>query len=275
MASPYPHYAWAGGHFLLLAASLRYLLAWITFKSVAYAFWYKLAFSGALASYAIVVYKSLGTPQPNMAYLRKATADENFQYFVLALYWFFSKPMALALVPYATFSLFHVLTFTRTNLIPRVLPATPAAGQSDRTAQHPIAKTLHAWVKANYDPAMRSVAWAELLILARVILGAVIGIIPYLNRLPIRNSLLAPLLFAHFLRLRYFHSAFTRQVIQSSDAIITKNASAPGTNPSIKKAIDVGRTLIVRWCSTSMVPQANGAAGAAPAHAAPTAGARR
>lgn len=80
MASPYPHYAWAGGHFLLLAAALRYLFAWITFKSVAYAFWYKrqshhrallsshdrldanasalcypVAFSGALASYAIVV----------------------------------------------------------------------------------------------------------------------------------------------------------------------------------------------------------------------------
>ncbi|KAG8997714.1 hypothetical protein FRB93_013954 [Tulasnella sp. JGI-2019a] len=273
MASPYPHYAWAGGHFLLLAASLRYLLAWITFKSVAYVFWYKLAFIGALASYAIVVYKSLGMPQPNMAYLRKAMADENFQYFILALYWFSSKPMALALIPYATFSLFHVLTFTRTNLIPRVLPTTPVAGQSDRTAQHPIAKTLHAWVKANYDPAMRSVAWTELVIFARVILGAMIGIIPYINRLPIRNSLLSPLLFAHFLRLRYFHSAFTRQVIQASDVIITNHVNAPGTNPTLKKAVDTGRAMVVRWCTSAIQPQAPGPAPAPAAGAA--AGARR
>jgi len=273
MASPYPHYAWAGGHFLLLAASLRYLFAWITFKSVAYVFWYKLAFFGALASYAIVVYKSLGTPQPNMAYLRKATADENFQYFVLALYWFFSKPMALVLVPYATFSLFHVLTFTRTNLIPRVLPATPVAGQSDRSAQHPIAKALHAWVKANYDPAMRSVAWTELVIFARVVLGAVIGVIPYLNRLPIRNSLLTPLLFAHFLRLRYFHSAFTRQVVQTSDAAIQNHVNTPEANPTVKRAVEMGRALVVKWCNTSIQPQANGAT-AAPAAGA-TAGARR
>lgn len=79
MASPYPHYAWAGGHILLLLAAIRYLLSWITFKSVAYVFWYKrqflspsltvlssytdcsglalysVAFAGALGSYAIVV----------------------------------------------------------------------------------------------------------------------------------------------------------------------------------------------------------------------------
>jgi hypothetical protein len=33
------------------------------------------------------VFKSLGRPQTNMAYLRRAFVDENVQYAVLALYW--------------------------------------------------------------------------------------------------------------------------------------------------------------------------------------------
>lgn len=45
MASPYPHYAWAAGHFILLLCSMRYLLAWVTFKSSAYEIWYRCAFS--------------------------------------------------------------------------------------------------------------------------------------------------------------------------------------------------------------------------------------
>lgn len=68
------HYLWASGHFVLLVASLRYFLAWITFKAVS-TWWYKGAlwllsppgidltattlhftasFTGALISYAIV-----------------------------------------------------------------------------------------------------------------------------------------------------------------------------------------------------------------------------
>jgi len=255
MASPYPHYAWAGGHILLLAASLRYLLSWITLKSVAYVFWYRLAFSGALASYAIVVYKSLGAPQSG--YLRKALADENFQYFALALYWFMSRPMALALVPYATFSLFHVLTFARTNLLPMVFP--PSSTQAERNAQSPIAKSLHAWVKANYDPAMRCVAWTELVILVRVIIGAVVAMLPYVRRLPIKTSVLTPLIFIHFLRLRYYHSSFTRQVVQASDVMLAKRLSTPNVDPRAKKVYETVRSLVITWAgSTSIQPQTNG-----------------
>lgn len=34
------HYLWASGHFLLLASSVRYLLAWSLFRGPA-PFWYK------------------------------------------------------------------------------------------------------------------------------------------------------------------------------------------------------------------------------------------
>jgi len=265
MANQWPHYAWAAGHFILLLASLRYILAWVTFKAAAYTFWYKLAFLGAIVSYAIVVYKSLGTPQPNMTYVRKALADENFQYFVLAIFWWFNKPVSLALLPYATFSLFHALTFTRTNIIPKIFPPTPAPGQSERAAQHPFAKSIHGWVKTNYDPAMRFVAWIELVLAAQVTLGAVLGFVPWISgKMPFRNSLLMPLLFAHFIRLRWYHSGFTRHVLQTSDAAIQRYVDSPNAHPVAKKAWGPVRQLITRWGGSPVIEPraANAPAGA-------------
>ncbi|KAG1749716.1 uncharacterized protein EDB91DRAFT_1235187 [Suillus paluster] len=124
------HYLWAGGHFLLLLSGSRYFLAWMMFKTVS-SWWYKASFLGALMSYFI-------TPQPNMAYVRRALADENVQYFLLAIFWWTSRPVTC--------------------------PPQP----------HPLAKKLHLWVKANYDTAMRVVAIAELVIFARVLFGALL-----------------------------------------------------------------------------------------------------
>ncbi|KIO34526.1 hypothetical protein M407DRAFT_240427 [Tulasnella calospora MUT 4182] len=263
MASPYPHYAWATGHFILLLCSMRYLLAWVTFKSSAYEIWYRSAFTGAIVSYAIVVYKSLGTPQPNAAYFRKALADENFQYFLLALFWWFTKPVSLALIPYATFSLFHALTFTRTNIIPRVFPTQPVPGQGEaaRAPAHPLAKSIHTWVKANYDGAMRSVAWTELVILVRVSLGCLFGIIPFV-KFGMKNSFLAPIVFAQFLRLRYYYSAFTRTVVQNADGLITNYVDQPSAPPALKQAWGPVRAAITKY-GASVIEPAQPAAGAA------------
>lgn len=41
MAPNAQHYAWAGGHALMVIAATRYLLTWIFFKSAAYGLWYK------------------------------------------------------------------------------------------------------------------------------------------------------------------------------------------------------------------------------------------
>ena len=41
MANAVPHYVWAAGHFVLLAASLRYLFGWMTFHASGLGFYYK------------------------------------------------------------------------------------------------------------------------------------------------------------------------------------------------------------------------------------------
>lgn len=53
------------------------------------------AYYGALLSYSIVVYKSIGLPQMNslLPYVQRALMDDNVQYALLAAYWSISKPV--------------------------------------------------------------------------------------------------------------------------------------------------------------------------------------
>jgi hypothetical protein len=105
---------------------------------------------------------------------------------------------------------------------------------------------------ANYDTAMRVVAYMELLILVRVVLGAV----------TFQNSLLAPLIFAHFLRQRYFQSAFTRDAV----ADITKRVDAlvrkPGNPPVLLMVWDKSQMLVQRWAGVALAPNPAPAAAA-------------
>ncbi|KIJ07928.1 hypothetical protein PAXINDRAFT_173193 [Paxillus involutus ATCC 200175] len=239
------HYLWAGGHFLLLLAALRYFIASVTFSTIS-AWWYKAGFLGALVSYAIVCHKSLGTFQPNLAYVQKALTDENVQYFLLAFFWWSSKPVTIALMPYFVFSLFHALTFTRTTLMPRFLPPGPPAAAGGPPQPHHLAKRLQLWVKANYDPAMRVVAFAELLIFVRVAFGAIL----------FRNSLLTPLIYAHFLRQRYYHSGFTRDAIAVADARVSAVINRPGLPPAVPMVWGRIREMVGRWAGSVLEQQA-------------------
>ncbi|KAJ7706413.1 hypothetical protein B0H17DRAFT_628386 [Mycena rosella] len=233
------HYLWASGHFLLLLSSLRYFIAWVTFKSVS-SWWYKASFTGALVSYAIVCQKSLGTPQPNAAFVRRAMLDENVQYFLLAFFWWSSKPIAMTLLPYAIFSLFHALTFTRTTLMPQFLAPGPPASAGGPPTPHPIAKRLQAWVKANYDTAMKVVAYTELVILPRLSWGRHF---PELSPLADHfRPLPAP---------AYYQSAFTREAIGATTARIDAFVRKPSNPPMVIQVWDRIQMLIGRWVGTT------------------------
>jgi hypothetical protein len=239
------HYLWAGGHFILLISSLRYFFAWFTLKTVS-AWWYKTSYTGALISYAIVCMKSLGTPQPNVAYLKRAMLDENFQYLLLALFWWTSKPIALTLLPFTIFSLFHALTFARTTLMPQFLPPGPPATAGGPPQPNPLQKRLQVWVKSNYDPAMRVVALSEIVIFVRVFLGAV----------TFQNSLISPIIYAHFLRQRYYQSAFTREAFGITKRRVDGVIRKPGVPPVVGQLWEQGQSLIARWVGTVLQPNA-------------------
>jgi len=204
---------------------------------------------GAIISYAIVCHKSLGTPQPNGAWIRRALIDENVQYFLLSIYWWYSKPITLALVPYAIFSLFHALTFARTTVMPQLLPSGPPATAGGPPAPHPLAKKLQVWVKTNYDSAMRAVAFTELLIMLRVTFGAIL----------FRNPFLMPIVYAHFLRQRYYQSKFTQGAVGLVNAQVEGYVYKPGAPPVLAAIWVKVKYLISTWVGSTLAPQQQGA----------------
>jgi len=112
----------------------------------------------------------------------------------------------------------------------------------------PLAKKLHAWVKANYDTAMKFVATVELVIFVRVLLGAI----------TLQNSLLSPIIYAHFLRQRYYQSAFSRDAMVMVSAQVEKFVRKPGNPPIVVSVWEKGQMLVQRWAGVAL--QQNAAA---------------
>lgn len=137
------------------------------------------------------------------------------------------------------------------------------------------------WVKGNYDGAMRFVAYAELAIFARVVIGALTSVPLHHAENPLmeyrfRSSLIAPIFLAHFIRLRYHASAFTRQAVGTVTSRIDGFAGAQGG--LVANAWGTVKRLIGTWGGASMMPtqpQAPPPAGAAGGGAGQGAGAGR
>lgn len=107
---------------------------------------------------------------------------------------------------------------------------------------------------------MKVVAFAEIFILARVIVGA----------LMFRNSFITPIFYAHFVRMRFFQSAFTREAIVKVTAKIDQYVNTPEMSPVVKQGWGTFQSLIGRWTGTTLnapapagpAPPANGTNGA-------------
>lgn len=104
---------------------------------------------------------------------------------------------------------------------------------------------------------MRVVAYTEVLILARVIVGA----------LMFRNSFITPIIYVHFVRMRFFQSAFTREAIVRVTLKIDEYANGPDVPPVVKQSWGTLQSLIGRWTGTTLnapagpAPPASGATG--------------
>lgn len=97
---------------------------------------------------------------------------------------------------------------------------------------------------------MKVVAYTEIFILARVIIGA----------LMFRNSFITPIFYAHFVRMRYFQSAFTREAIVSVTVKIDEYINRPDVPPAVKQGWGTLQNLVGRWTGTNL----NAPAGQAP-----------
>lgn len=106
-------FSWFTGHFIVVLSSLLYLFKFS--ESL-----YRFAYVGVLASFGIITYQQGLHQKLSLALL----TNENVLYFALALLWFFTPRFSMSLVPYLMFSVFHVLVYMKTTLLPQVFNQT-------------------------------------------------------------------------------------------------------------------------------------------------------
>lgn len=152
---------------------------------------------------------------------------------VLALVWLFSPQYPLALLPYSVYSVFHVATYTRANVIPTFMPAKAAPGADGASPKakvnNPIADKIGNFVKEYYDASMSIVSGLELLLWVRLLLSAVLFQ---------RRSWILLGLYTAFLRARFSQSSHVQNSFSQFGARVDSLVGAQGTPPVARQVWD-------------------------------------
>jgi hypothetical protein len=233
-------FAWFAGHVSLLLASLRYGLSYITFNfsSRWASFTYRLAFLSACVTYGIVVYKAYRArlrAGKQGSVLTLAT-DENVQYLIMALIWLFSRQIPMALLPFAVYSVFHVATYVRSNLLPTIQPQ-PAGASSAGAKPKPSAASelIGKFVKEYYDTSMTLVALLEIILWFRVFGSALLFQ---------RGSWILLVVYTVFFRARVAQSPHVQTAITQVTARIDAQLANQSTPPAARQGWQTFKTVI-------------------------------
>ncbi|KAG5440105.1 hypothetical protein PCK2_000617, partial [Pneumocystis canis] len=107
----------------------------------------------------------------DMSILMRIWMDENVQYLFLSIIWFLSKPIAFSLIPYTIFSLFHFLTYFRSNVLPTLNPN--ALKSDEKSVEATICRSIQHLIRLYYESAMKLVSKVEVILIGtRVLVGA-------------------------------------------------------------------------------------------------------
>ncbi|KAL9050548.1 MAG: hypothetical protein Q9162_006575 [Coniocarpon cinnabarinum] len=249
-------FGWFCGHVTMLLCALSYGLTYITFRTASgwARFNYRTAYVAAAATYSIVVYKSFrararqgkGGQSPlalvadeNVQYLGELllsptqswddTADEANVVPVMSVIWLFSFQVPLALAPLAVYALFHVASYTRSNLLPTLQPQPQGAKPSG------LSEAMGKFVRDYYDTSMTIVAFLEILLWFRLLFSAIVFT---------RGSWILLMIYTVFFRARYSQSSFMQSAIMQMTARIDNALANPNTPPAAKNAWEQAKGAI-------------------------------
>ncbi|KAI0399698.1 hypothetical protein F4802DRAFT_588467 [Xylaria palmicola] len=225
-------FAWFSGHLVLILCIIRYTFSYITFNY--YSGWarftYRLSFLSAALTYGIVVYKTWRARQKvgarNPGGIVGILSDENIQYLALALVWLLAPQYPLALLPYGIYSVFHVATYTRSNVLPTLQPnKAPAGAPGAKPQGSPLADSIGSFVKTYYDASMSVVSSLEICLWLRILLSAAL----FQNR-----SWILLGLYTAFLRARFSQSSHVQNSFNALELRVDSVVGAQGTPPAAR-----------------------------------------
>lgn len=154
---------------------------------------------------------------------------------VMALVWTYSRQIPLALLPFTVYSIFHVATYTRTNLIPTFQPpksAAPAASASSPTSPRPaaansaLANSIGRFVKEYYDASMTLVAGLEIALWFRLLLSAFTFS---------KGSWVLLGAYTIFLRARFAQSQFVQGAFAHASATVDAQVQNQSVPPAVRQ----------------------------------------
>lgn len=148
----------------------------------------------------------------------------------MAVIWLLSPQYPLALLPYCVYSVFHVLTYSRANLIPALQPPKTAAPTSSPGAKpaatNPIADKIGVFVRSYYDDSMAIVSSLEIVLWLRITLSALL----FQPR-----SWLILAVYTAFLRSRFAQSPHVQHAFRLLEAKVDGLVGSQGTPPAARQ----------------------------------------
>lgn len=140
----------------------------------------------------------------------------------MALVWLFSRQTPLAILPFAVYSIFHVATYTRSNLLPTIQPPPQTATPSQKPKQSAIADSIGRFVKEYYDASMTLVAILEIALWFRLFGPALLFQ---------KGAWILIAIYTVFLRARFHQSTFVQgaisQISARGDAVANRQDMPP------------------------------------------------
>ena len=176
----------------------------------------------------------------------------------MAVVWLFMPQYPLAMLPYGIYSIFHVATYTRANLIPTIVPpkvvapAGPSPNGKPQYASHPLADAIGGFVKQYYDMSMSVVSGLEILLWIRLLLAAVFFQ---------RRSWILLAIYTAFLRARFSQSSHVQNSFAQLEARVDNLVGAQGTPPALRQVWDGAKGGVRQFhAATDVNKYINGAA---------------
>lgn len=144
----------------------------------------------------------------------------------MALVWLYSRQIPMAVLPFSVYSVFHVLTYVRSNLLPTVQPQPAGAAAGTKPKGGP-SEMIGNFVKEYYDGSMTLVALLEIGLWFRVLGSALLFT---------KGSWVLLVIYTIFFRARYTQSSFVQDAISRLTARVDAQLANQSTPPAARQA---------------------------------------
>ena len=153
----------------------------------------------------------------------------------MALIWLFSRQIPMAILPFAVYSVFHVATYVRSNLLPTLQPPPQSATPGAKPKSSAASETIGKFVKEYYDASMTLVAILEIGLWFRVLGSALLFQ---------KGSWILLLTYTVFFRARAAQSNFVQGAISQLTSRIDAQLANQSTPPVLRQGWTTFKNII-------------------------------